>query len=252
MKRVFEHKKYINSPDAIKVSTLKNKYYGKRCFIIGNGSSLRIDDLERLTSEYTFAVNSIWKIFEKTKWRPSFYCCVDSVGYSRYFSEIMKMDVPFKFSDIRAKRYFADTCVVGEMYFIFHDYPFKIHRYDYEEPQISEECANTINAGYTVTFTAIQLAFYMGFKEIYLLGIDHSYAKQIDSRGKVIVDKSKETYSKIIGDDGLGIQYTDITSAAYISAKTYADDNGIVIKNATRGGLLEIFDRIDINDVIYQ
>ena len=40
--------------------------------------------------------------------------------------------------------------------------------------------------GYTVTFTALQLAFYMGFKEIVLLGIDFTYPVARNGAGKKI------------------------------------------------------------------
>lgn len=53
----------------------KGKFTGKRCFLIGNGPSLRAEDLTRLheAGEITFAFNRIYNIFDQTPWRPSFY-----------------------------------------------------------------------------------------------------------------------------------------------------------------------------------
>ena len=47
---------------------LKNKFKNKRCFIVGNGPSLTVQDLDRLVGEDCFAANLIFKIcFEKRR-----------------------------------------------------------------------------------------------------------------------------------------------------------------------------------------
>ena len=56
---------------------LKDKYKGQRCFIIGNGPSLTVSDLESLKDEVTFASNRIFKIFDETDWRPDYYGVFD-------------------------------------------------------------------------------------------------------------------------------------------------------------------------------
>ena len=45
---------------------LKDVYSGKRCFIIGNGPSLKISDLEMIMNEVTMSCNSTIDLFEKT------------------------------------------------------------------------------------------------------------------------------------------------------------------------------------------
>ena len=77
----------------------KNKYKGKRCFIIGNGPSLTKEDLEKLKGEYTFASNKIYKLFDKTSWRPDFYAIFDeNVGKSEGTMEnVDRLQCEFKF-----------------------------------------------------------------------------------------------------------------------------------------------------------
>ena len=55
---------------------------GKRCFVIGNGPSLKVSDLERIKNEDCFAANRIFKIFPNTTWRPT-SCCPPRCGWSR-------------------------------------------------------------------------------------------------------------------------------------------------------------------------
>ena len=94
----------------------------------------------------------------------------------------------------------------------------------------------------------MQLAIYMGFKRIYLLGVDHNYAKQVSRSGVVTEDKSKATYGEGIIDTGIGIQYTDTTTEAYEKAQQYCQTHDVKIYNATRGGKLEIFPRVSLED----
>ena len=63
--------------------SLKGKYAGRRGFVIGNGPSLCIDDLARLTDEITVASNQIYLAFDKTPWRPTFYTIEDAVLWDK-------------------------------------------------------------------------------------------------------------------------------------------------------------------------
>ena len=67
-----------------------NTKVGKRCFIIGNGPSLRIEDLERIKDD-TFAVNRIYKIFDKTFWRPASVSYTHLDVYKRQIQSIIRL-----------------------------------------------------------------------------------------------------------------------------------------------------------------
>ena len=68
---------YCNSEFSQRIEKLKNINQGKRCFIIGNGPSLKIEDLNALVDEDCFACNRIYGLYDKTKWRPKYYCSQD-------------------------------------------------------------------------------------------------------------------------------------------------------------------------------
>ena len=62
----FLRKNNINNKYSFnKILSYKNKYKNKRCFIIGTGPSLEINQLELLKNEYTFSMNSIVLSFVK-------------------------------------------------------------------------------------------------------------------------------------------------------------------------------------------
>ena len=57
------------------VKKFKNKHLGERCFIVGNGPSLKNTKLDLIKNEFSFAMNRISMIFDFTEWRPSYYSC---------------------------------------------------------------------------------------------------------------------------------------------------------------------------------
>jgi hypothetical protein len=118
-------------------------------------------------------------------------------------------------------------------------------------PLFSEDASNALGEGYTVTYNAIQIAVYMGFKEIYLLGVDHSYAVNLKA-DNTVEKKETKSYSDILSD-GIdkvdNLPRIDYSTLAYTAAEKYAREHDIKIYNATRGGALEIFPRVDFDSL---
>jgi len=108
--------------------------------------------------------------------------------------------------------------------------------------KFSEDISKKVYYGATVAYDCLQIAAYMGFKKIYLLGMDLVPYKQ--------GNKSAVHYSnfyEIDSRDKKPQMWVDKILRSYLSAKEYADVHGIQIYNATRGGYLEIFDRVDFD-----
>ena len=114
----------------------------------------------------------------------------------------------------------------------------KHYEYFYDRlPKFSDDFSKRSYAGSTVTYACLQLAVYMGFKEIYLLGVDFSSGD---------IKNSKYAHFHI-EEELVAVCFKRQVGAAYISAKRYADQHGIKIYNATRGGELEVFTRVDFD-----
>lgn len=237
-----------------KISVFKNIHGGKRCFIIGNGPSLSISDLELLKNEYTFGCNLIFQCFDKTDWRPTYYSFIDVNGIRTTF------DTKEKLLNVLAECGSAFVRGTSSLYQYRDDEDIKnlyymnmVYSPSEEQFDFSDDCAKQVYMGYTVTYTMIQLAVYMGFKEIYLIGIDHNFSKIINSDGTVhdgTINKANE-HSNILGNYNLpnGTEVYKLENS-YLSAKKYAEGLGVKIYNSTRGGKLEIFERKDFDEVI--
>lgn len=233
------------------IKKLRNRYEGKRCFIIANGPSLCAADLDLLhqNREITFAMNRIYKIFPETLWRPTYYVCEDINIFHDSLDEINAIQAEKKFIPVNHKWY-HDINVDGALYFWAN--------YDREKDfpdSFSSEIAKQMDSLGTVTFTCINIAAYMGFKEIYLLGVDHNYQVTINEQGETVVDMTaKDYFCENYDDDIKDIVVHDMgqNTRAYRKAKKYCDEHNIHIYNATRGGKLEVFLRADFDTIMEQ
>ena len=233
-----------------KIAQYRNKYAGKRCFIVANGPSLRTVDLTLLheRGEITFAMNRIYMLFDQTAWRPTFYVCEDELIASGQQKELEEVEAEEKFIPIELKWWHEvsvrDACYFHINYDEAKRYPFSF----------STDCAHQIDCRGTVTFTCMQLAAYMGFSKIYLLGVDHNYRVTIDIDGNVVTDPDQKDYFT----DNYDADIKDVVvhnmgnnTRTYLDAKAYCDSAGgkIQILNATRGGKLEVFPRVDFDSL---
>lgn len=227
------------------LNKLKSSHTGHRCFIIGNGPSLRAEDLDRLQNEYTFAFNRIYYIFEQTAWRPTFYCAQDFKLVSNSIEEInQKINTPFIFAPINLKWYY--NIQLNTSYFFNQRLPSA----ENELPAFSEDISRWIGVGNTVAFTAMQLAAYMGFTEIYLLGVDHHFQISQNSKGEIVVDPTaKDYFSDNYNHDKaqLYIPNTEKSTLTYLAMQHHCNARNIRVFNATRGGKLEVFPRVEFD-----
>lgn len=239
--------KLYNGENGDILKSFKDKYKGQRCFIIGNGPSLNIDDLNKLKGEITFAFNRIYYIFDKTDWRPSYYLTEDTKIIQQSLDEINNLNLDYILTpDIIDFDY--NMKISNAIYF-----KQIMEKFNDDLPQFSDNFYEKTYWGGTVTYTAIQMAVYMGFKEIYLIGVDHNFSMYEDKDGNIIRDNTvKDYFCDNYNEDKekLEIPNLDDSTKAYIAARKYCDKNNIKIYNATRGGKLEVFERVSFDEIL--
>lgn len=239
-------KQYRENKDILnQLKLYKDLYKGKRCFIIGTGPSLTISDLERLSNEITFAPNRIYELLEKTNWRPTYYMCQDHKIIQTFSEQIKSIDAQKCFLPINYKDLF-----VGEKYNFF---VLKEREYYPARAEFSEKVNRYLAQGYTVTYGAIQMAFYMGFSKIYLLGIDHNYQIIRNANGLPVKKHSdRPNYSEGMSDyvNMQNLPRVEESTIAYETAEKISRLMNVRIYNATRGGKLEAFERVNFDDII--
>ena len=212
----------------------ENKYQGKRCFVIGNGPSLRKTDLTKLRNEYTFGLNRIYLMFPKIGFPTTFFVSVNDLVIEQTAADIQKMTIP-KFVSWRAHKWLEPA---DDLYFLFTTYT---------GAKFARKATGRLWEGATVTFVALQLAYYFGFEKVILIGVDHSFK----TKGKANTTITSQ------GDDpdhfnpsyfGKGFRWQlpdlDTSETAYAMARKAFEEDGRKIVDATIDGKLIIFPKI--------
>lgn len=223
---IFDVSDYIPEYYNKNLTKYKGLYSNEKCFIIGNGPSLLLDDVRRLKGVVTFGTNRIYLLSKN--WKPDYYACGDL--------KILEDKKVFDF-EVK-KKFFSD--VVKDRLNDKDEWIHEVHSIPNDESYIipfSEDISRKVYTGASITYVVMQIAAYMGFSEIYLLGVDCDYPN----------DSSSHFYGNDFDEGGDPMWIRPIR--AFKSAKKYADTHGIKIYNATRGGKLEVFERVDFDSL---
>lgn len=247
---LIKHIKYLKLPYKEKIIKLKNKFDKKTCFIIGNGPSLSPDDLTKIKNYYSFAVNKIYYIFNQTSWRPNFYVSVDKRTINECYDK-MKNEKTICFFDYSVKnnKSYSDS---NNIYLINNRQRFYLNRFKKNRLfKFSKDISNCVEAGETVIYNAIQIAAYMGFKKIILLGVDFNYSKVFSTNGNVKITSDNNSYfSHRLDEKNENVSNIIGQNCAFRSAKIHCKNYGISIYNSTRNSKLELFDFISLEELI--
>lgn len=228
------------------LASYKNKFAGKRCFIVCNGPSLRVEDLDLLhdRKEYTFGCNWISKIFPNTRWRPTFYSMMDEGGMFDLYNVMNEVPgVHFYRSDsYLVTRNIASPCVWVNV---------NGDRKLLESPKFSKEADHLIYAIGTITFAMLELASYMGFSKIYIIGCDNKFGLERKKDGTVVYNNVASHFKEAqVKNDVTTASGTWEMNIAYACARKASDESpDFTIYNATRGGHLEAFERVDFDSL---
>jgi hypothetical protein len=226
-----------------------NIHEGKRCFIIGNGPSLNKTDLSLLKDEYTIGVNGIFYKYDELLFKPTYYVVEDNHVVADNLKRINEITYSIKlFPDV-----YADIIEnTPNTYFFPMDIGFYIAGHPfYEKPRFSKDITEAVYAGQTVTYVNLQLAYYMGFSEVYLIGVDFSYTIPDSAKIEGLTITSQDDDPNHFHPEyfGKGKKWHDpklrnCLKSYHFAKKTFEGD-GRNIYNATIGGNLEVFDRVD-------
>ncbi len=230
-------------------ASIKGIHAGKRGFVIGNGPSLRMTDLDRLKGEICIASNKIHLAFGATTWRPNYYTVVDDLTWKEL------APVMHGFADhVLIPSYLPLPQGLALDVHTFRSLPNPSDLEDWGILPFSADAGVGIHGGYTVTFVNIQLAVHLGLTEIYLIGCDHFYDGALGVEGKGAVDPGTVQNHFVPGyskpGEPMNPALISRMTVSYRCAQQFAEHSGIRIYNATRGGHLEVFPRADLDAVL--
>lgn len=225
---------------AKRLQLYRNKHEGERCFIIGNGPSLKGMELSPLRNEYTFGLNRIYILFPEIGFKTTYLVSVNHLVLKQSGSDISSLNIP-KFISARGKN---DVEEDQNTIFI-RNCPWGL--------KFSKDPPWCVSDGATVTYVAMQLAYFMGFSQVILIGVDHSFSTE-GPPGKEVSLKGDDPnhFSGRYFGSGYRWELPDLemSEMAYqLARKVYAEDGREII-DATVEGKLQVFPKVNY-DVLF-
>jgi len=221
-----------------KIKEFHQIHKGKRCFIIANGPSLKKTNLDFLKNEYSFGLNRIYLNFKNSTFRPTYYIAVNELILEQWSNEILQLNMP-KFLNWNRRLHFGN--IDSNSIFLKSKITLKdTFQYDMTRPLVF---------GATVTFVALQLAYYMGFQKVILVGLDHNYSdKGIPSKTETrLHDQDVSHFHPNYFPKGYKWQLPDLLRSEIefdLSRKIFESDKREIL-DATFNGKCKIFEKIN-------
>lgn len=160
---------FYKACDSKKWKELKGKYSGKRVFLIGNGPSLNKTPLYLLDGEYCLCFNRFNIMEERLQWKPEFYMCTD---------DLLLLDLAKEFNKILDE---CNYCFIpkihntGKLIFKKIKGHSKIYWMKYAFGRNFSRKLPIVYPGGSCIYEGMQVLNYLGFSDIFLLGVDMNY-----------------------------------------------------------------------------
>ena len=231
---------------------LKDKYAGRRGFIVATGPSLAYKNMTFLKNEITISMNLGPLMFDQWGFQPTFHLVADKYVYPQFkevFEQTTKNTPTNKIVIASACETFPSELADNNTYFVPTKHP----------QEVIEFSKNPITEGFwrgkTVTYDALQLAYFLGLTEVYILGMDmtinhdwgnnaHCYELQNNPKFKKIEFPKTESAYIQRGLPGHP-EYRKLIEKYFARAKKTFEEDGRKIINDSRSQL-EILPKKDI------
>lgn len=220
------------------IAKLKDIHAGKPLIIVGNGPSLNKTPLDDFAHIPAIGMNKIDILFERVKWRPSFIVCANGIVTKQHSEVFAKSDIPVILSSKDKKSMPKETKNVS--YFLSNI-----------SNEFSTDLPNGVGAAATVTYTALQLAYYMGANPVIIFGVDHSF--KFEGKAHDIVKREGEDQNHFDPNyfkSGTywGLPNLDMSEKNYLASRIAFEADGRKVYDATIGGKLDIFEKISVEE----
>ena len=125
----------------------------------------------------------------------------------------------------------------------------------YTGPRFATDARGRVWGGATVTNLALQLAYHMGIEKAILIGVDHNFASKGDAN-KTVVSEGDDHNHFMPNYFGKGVKWQlpdlDTSEIGYTFAREAYRKAGREVVDATVGGKLTIFPKVDYNSLFFE
>lgn len=231
--------------------TMKGMGSGKRCFIVCNGPSLSVDDLNKLYSnkDYSIGINAIGRIYKDTKWRANCLSATDDSVFTKKNRRLVQ-NTECDFKLYESRRYLQSLFGSGrKIYLTFYGGKKLL-----EHPEFKSDATKPLPSIGTSTFACIEFAVFLGFTKICIIGCDMTYKYNLNRDGTITVYENGRDYCfndipAATSSSNANPVPTWHMEVAFDTAESASQKLGFKVYNATRGGRLESFERVDFDSL---
>ena len=243
-------------PSVERLLELRDSWRGQRAVIIGNGPSLNHTDLDLLKGVPTFGVNGIYYAGERLPEPLTFYVVEDTKVFEENTDDVLAYGRSAE--TFLLPTLYAPSCGPADdpVFFRMNGGFYRAKDHSHCRPRFSTNASEVLYCGQSVTIINLQLAYWFGFSEIALIGMDFNYTVPAGT-------KIKGSLYTSAGDDpnhfdsryfGAGKTWKDprlnrVLANYGLARAIYESDRRRVV-NCTVGGKLEAFDRVDLADFV--
>lgn len=239
----YNDREYLNwhFRQSSRLRAFKDVHEGETCFIIGNGPSLNQMDLTKLNEYHTFGLNKIHLMLDRVDFNLSYHVSVNALVIEQSSLEFEALSCP-SFLDYRAA----------------HKHVKQLSHINYlissNGMSFQTELTQPICQGATVTYVAMQIAYYMGFSTIFLIGVDHNFKVNGKPNERQRLRGADQNHFDPTYFGNMEWQLPDIEGSelAYSIAKFVFERSGRRIYDATVDGKLRIFPKISYEQALKQ
>jgi hypothetical protein len=223
-----------------RLERFRDCHKGQDCFIIGNGPSLRKMDLSQLCNYHTFGLNKIYLLSQQVELDLSYHVSVNPLVIEQSIEEFTKLECP-SFLAYRPSIPFLNSS--DRFYYLATDARCSFY----------SDITKPIYEGYTVTYVAMQIAYFMGFSRVFLIGVDHSFTcKGEPNEQKFLSGEDLNHFDpSYFANKEWHLPDLEASELSYHLARFFfARDNRQII-DATVEGKLQIFSKCSYNEALH-
>jgi len=239
----------------------RGRHAGQRCFILGTGPSINKMDLTPLSKEVCIALNSFHRHVDYARLAPQYHFFsglavhprIGEASGDEYMRDLARStgNATLLLHAYDAQHFEGAGYLVGRMaYYFLYDLPATHLR------EWGLDATRSLYQAESVSVMALQVALYMGFSRIYLLGVDHDWVFRFAERQSTHFYEPKTCPLERTGiSDWDGLTWSAMFASyhrlwtQYESLGQYAKRQGVTIVNATEGGILDVFPRSDMGSL---
>jgi hypothetical protein len=223
------------------LTVLKDSQRGKRCFILGNGPSLRQTDLSLLQGEFTFGLNRIYLLFPEMGFPTTYLVTINWLVLEQCAQEILGLPMtkflPWSFHNRLDRERLSNVVFIQT---------------NRARPGFTRDAREQLSTGATVTYVALQMAYHLGFQKVILIGVDHFFITQGKPHTAVVSSgDDPDHFSPAYFGQGFKWQLPDLDASerAYRMARHAFEADGREIVDATIGGKLTVFPKVEYSSL---